>query len=429
MWGAFVTGFAEQASVEIEKTNKEISDRMIARMTDQIKKREEAEEIAETKRDTARKQAQALRELSGNKLTDTQIVGIINGTQADSIIKQLQDRQVGPERLKQLFIPADPNAQADLEQYLSEVGKLTGQAPAKEEMERGAFNLPTRAGKAASANLLAAYGKGREEVFQTTLVKPKGVEGTLNLNALAEEKEEDAPSAKELKDRLADLAADNDMTPVEYGVKTKEGAKILARIAGREMLGADDEKEKARTASQIRTLVRERLDEQLAPLQFKNIIYVPERDDYVSTIPGSPEALEVQRLRRNVATEVFNNAGLLRGNKVLNRDAADALSRYAVIDYDTLTLKSWRPVAGSRGGAEASPVPAPGGRVTPTPTPTPAPTPTPTPAPMPTPTGAKPIPRDANGKPDRSKLVAGEKYASSRGEIRIWNGTSFQPAK
>ncbi len=421
MLGAFVTGFAERASIEIDKTNKEISDRMIARMTDQIKKREEAEETSETKKSIARKQADAIKALAGPNLTETQIIGIVHSGEADTVIKKLRDRQVGPERLKQLFIPADPNAQADLEQYLSEVGKLTGQAPVRTEMERGAFGLRTRAGEAESANLLATYGKGREEVFQTTLVKPKGVEGTLNISALQEDKEEDSPTIKQLQGRLADEAVKNKMSVTDYVKNTDTGKALAARIEGRRLQGTDNEEEKARTAAQIRTLVNTRLQEEIAPLQFKSITYDPNLQDFVVTIPGSPEAKQFLEKRRNVAADVFKNAGLLKGNKLSDRNAADAISPFAEVDYNTLTVKSWRPVAGSRGGAEASPVPAPGGRVTPTPTPTPAP--------MPTPAGAKPIPRDANGKPDRSKLVAGEKYASSRGEIRIWNGTSFQPAK
>jgi hypothetical protein len=84
-----------------------------------------------------------------------------------------------------------------------------------------------------------------------------------------------------------------------------------------------------------------------------------------------------------------------------------------VVDYKTLTIKSWRPVAGSTGGAGA---PAAGEQPA-------APTPADIPA------DAEPIPRDAKGKVDKSKLIAGKKYASSTGDVRIWNGTSFQPPK
>lgn len=419
MWGAFVTGFAEQASVEIEKTNKEISDRVLAEMSSLIKKKEEAEETAETKRDAARKQAQALRTLSGNRLTDVQVVGIINSGEADTVLKQLRQRTVGPERMKQLFIPADPNAQADLEQYLSEVGKLTGQAPVRTEMERGAFGLRTRAGEAARARGLAAAGMTEEELYQTRMARPEGVEGTLNISALQEDKEEDSPTIKQLQGRLADEAVKNNMNVEDYIKNTDTGKALAARIEGRRLQGTDNEEEKARTAAQIRTLVNTRLQEEIAPLQFKSITYDSNLQDFVVTIPGSPEAKQFLEKRRNVAADVFKNAGLLKGNKLSDRNAADAISPFAEVDYNTLTVKSWRPVAGSRGGAEASPVPAPGSRTTPVPAPTP----------RPAPTGAKPIPRDARGKVDKSKLVAGERYESSKGEVRIWNGTSFQPAK
>jgi hypothetical protein len=417
MWGAFVTGFAEQASVEIEKTNKEISDRVLAEMGSLIKKKEDAEETALTKRDVARKQAEALKALAGKNLTETQIVGIINSGEADTVLKQLRQRTVGPERMKQLFIPADPNAQADLEQYLSEVGKLTGQAPVRTEMERGAFGLRSRAGEAARARGLAAAGMTEEELYQTRMARPEGVEGTLNISALQEDKEEDSPTIKQLQGRLADEAVKNNMNVEDYVKNTDTGKALAARIEGRRLQGTDNEEEKARTASQIRTLVNTRLQEEIAPLQFKSITYDPNLQDFVVTIPGSPEAKQFLEKRRNVAADVFKNAGLLKGNKLSDRNAADAISPFAIVDYNTLTVKSWRPVAGSAGGAAA---PAAGSQ--------PA-APAATPKPVSTPAGARPIPKDVNGKPDRSKLVAGERYASSTGDVRIWNGTSFQPAK
>jgi hypothetical protein len=417
MWGAFVTGFAEQASVEIEKTNKEISDRVLAEMSSLIKKKEDAEETALTKRDVARKQAEALKALAGKNITETQIVGIINSGEADTVLKQLRQRTVGPERMKQLFIPADPNAQADLEQYLSEVGKLTGQAPVRTEMERGAFGLRSRAGEAARARGLAAAGMTEEELYQTRMARPEGVEGTLNISALQEDKEEDSPTIKQLQGKLADEAVKNNMNVEDYVKNTDTGKALAARIEGRRLQGTDNEEEKARTASQIRTLVNTRLQEEIAPLQFKSITYDPNLQDFVVTIPGSPEAKQFLEKRRNVAADVFKNAGLLKGNKLSDRNAADAISPFAIVDYNTLTVKSWRPVAGSAGGAAA---PAAGSQ--------PA-APAATPKPVSTPAGARPIPRDANGNVDRSKLVAGGRYASSTGDVRIWNGTSFQPAK
>jgi len=353
MWGSFVTGFAQEASKVIDERNKEISDRVLAEMGSLIKKKEDAEETALTKRDVARKQAEALKALAGKNLTETQIVGIINSGEADTVLKQLRQRTVGPERMKQLFIPADPNAQADLEQYLSEVGKLTGQAPVRTEMERGAFGLRSRAGEAARARGLAAAGMTEEELYQTRMARPTGVEGTLNISALLEEKEQDAPSLKELQERLVDSALDKNMTPEEY-TKTEEGRKLAARIEGRRLIGATDDAEKARTTSQIKSMVTDNIRERLTSLELNKYVYFSESlGDYAVKTPGSEEAKEYASLRASVVKDVFTNAKLLSGNKLVDRNAADAISAFANVDYDTLTVKGWR-------SAPVAPAPASG---------------------------------------------------------------------
>ena len=361
MWGAFVTGFAERASIEIEKTNKEISDRVLAEMSSLIKKKEEAEETAETKRDTARKQAQALRELSGNKLTDTQIVGIINGTQADSIIKQLQDRQVGPERLKQLFIPADPNAQADLEQYLSEVGKLTGQAPVRTEMERGAFGLRSRAGEAARARGLAAAGMTEEELYQTRMARPEGVEGTLNLSALAE-----SETTEKLKIKMRDIisrnfANEDDEKQFDTLRKQIEAAAIVKGMFA-------FEEQKPRTTSEINSILQRSLREGLDPYIISGVAQVMQSGD-VEPITGDPEDIANFRKSKNsIIREIAINRGLLdpRTNKVLNEQAEDALTPYAVIEDGKIV--NWKtaapgstakPGGGGSAGAKPAGVPSP----------------------------------------------------------------------
>jgi len=233
MWSAFVTGFAEQASVEIEKTNKEISDRVLAEMSALIEKKQEAEELSETKRDAVRKQAAALQALAGPNLTESQIIGIINSGEADTVIKKLRDNTVGPEKIKQLFIPADPDAQADLEQYLSEVGKLTGKAPVRTEMERGAFGLRTRAGEAARARGLAAAGMTEEDLYKTSMVRPEGVEGKLDLSVFKEEE-----SLSKVEDKLIKTM----INPEASKDEKKQAASTLGRIgAAKDLLKVDKE--------------------------------------------------------------------------------------------------------------------------------------------------------------------------------------------
>jgi hypothetical protein len=136
-------------------------------------------------------------------------------------------------------------------------------------------------------------------------------------------------------------------------------------------------------------------------------------------------------MRQNVAKDVFENAGLLRGNRVIDRNVADAISPFAEVDYDTLTVKGWRQVAGAPRGEEpvgGPPVPvepqAGGGGAA-----RGAPARRPTTPPAAAAAGATPIPRKADGSIEVGKLEAGKSYVSESGAVRIWNGTSWQKAK
>lgn len=421
MWSAFVTGFAEESSKMIDERNKEISERALAEMESLLKKKVEADEAALTKRNEYREQAQALRELSGKRLTENQVKGILQSGQAKTVIDNLKKRTVGTDKLAKLFVPANADDQKTIEDYIKEATALTGTAPPQIE-ERTAFGLRTRAGESVRQRAAAAAGVPLEELYKTEIAgMPTESLGTLNIDVLFEEKEGDTPSIKTLQGQLADKAVENNMSVADY-TKTKEGSKLAARIEGRRLQGTDDEGEKARTAAQIRTLVTTRLQEEIAPLQFKSITFDPNINDFVVTIPGSPEAKQFLEKRRAVVADVFSNAGLLKGNKLSDRNAADAISPFAEVDYNNLTIKSWRSVAGSK-PAPGAPVPTPGGSTAPVPPAAAAPAPKPAGLPE----GARPLPLAADGKVDPDKLEAGIVYYSKSGNARLWNGNGWQP--
>lgn len=421
MWSAFVTGFAKESTKMIDERNKEISERALAEMESLLKKKVEADEAALTKRNKYREQAKALRSLSGNRLTESQVVGILQSGQANTVIDNLKKRTVGTDKLAKLFVPANADDQKTVEDYIKEATALTGTAPPQIE-ERTAFGLRTRAGESVRQRAAAAAGVPLEELYKTEIAgMPTEPLGTLNIDVLFEEKEGDTPSIKTLQGQLADKAVENNMSVADYA-KTKEGSKLAARIEGRRLQGTDDDAEKARTAAQIRTLVTTRLQEEIAPLQFKSITFDPNINDFVVTIPGSPEAKQFLEKRRAVVADVFSNAGLLRGNKLSDRNAADAISPFAEVDYNNLTIKSWRSVAGSK-PAPGAPVSTPGGSTAPVPPAAAAPAPKPAGLPE----GARPLPLAADGKVDRSKLEAGIVYYGKSGSARLWNGTGFQP--
>ena len=410
-WSSFVTGFAKQATSLIQERDKEIQSLIDERLEAMNKSAKEARSAGASRREELSSVSNTLISLG---VPENEVASIIESQgieRAKQTAEILQKRELTggltPDRIKQMTAGL-PEATGSLEDTMQRLTTPTvGEAPPV-QMER-AFGL---GGGRRAAEFEERAGRIATELPEM----PRATAGGgLDLSVFKDEEKEDTPNIKQLQGRLSDQAVKNNMSVDDYIKNTDEGASLAARIAGRRLQGGDEE-EKARTVAQIRTLVNTRLQEDIAPLQFKSITYDPNLQDFVVTIPGSPEAKQFLERRRNVVADVFKNAGLLKGNKLSDRNAADAISPFAVVDYDKLTIKSWRPVAGSTEGSapaagEGQAAPAPASK------------------PTDIPVGAKPIPRDAKGKMDMDKLVAGQLYASSTGDVRIWNGTTFQPPK
>jgi predicted Holliday junction resolvase-like endonuclease len=410
MWSAFVTGMAEKATSLIDERDKEIQEKIDKQLEKMYQDAAVTKKKAELRRDTLESTARELMTLGVSQEQAATLLQNVGPEGAANMVERLKSaKQVTPEKIRAALSQVK-TSKAPLDEVIARQTTPTATEVQAPQM-RGAFGLPSRAGKEFAET---ARGIETELPAIPTTAQP------LDLSVFEDAEEEDTPTIKQLQGMLADQAVKNNMSVDDFIKNTDDGASLAARIAGRRLQGGDEE-DKARTASQIRTLVNSRLQEEIAPLQFKSITYDPNLQDFVVTIPGSPEAIQFLEKRRNVAADVFKNAGLLKGNRLSDRNAADAISPFAVVDYKTLTIKSWRPVAGSTGGAGA---PAAGEQPA-----APAPAPSPARRPADVPAGVKPIPRDADGKVDKSQLVAGEKYASSTGDVRIWNGTTFQPAK
>ena len=410
MWSAFVTGMAEKATSLIDERDKEIQEKIDKQLEKMYQDAAVTKKKAELRRDTLESTARELMTLGVSQEQAATLLQNVGPEGAANMVQRLKSaKQVTPEKIRAALSQVK-TSKAPLDEVIARQTTPTATEVQAPQM-RGAFGLPSRAGKE-----FAETARGIETELPDIPTKAQ----PLDLSVFEDEEEEDTPTIKQLQGILADQALKNNMSVDDFIKNTDDGASLAARIAGRRLQGGDEE-DKARTASQIRTLVNSRLQEEIAPLQFKSITYDPNLQDFVVTIPGSPEAIQFLEKRRSVAADVFKNAGLLKGNRLSDRNAADAISPFAVVDYKTLTIKSWRPVAGSTGGAGA---PAAGEQPA-----APAPAPSPARRPADVPAGVKPIPRDADGKVDKSQLVAGEKYASSTGDVRIWNGTTFQPAK
>lgn len=436
MWSAFVTGFATKATELIEERDKEIQDNIKVQLSEMYKSRQKALQTAETRKDELRKTASQLR---GYGIPDSAITRIITSGDASSITEMLQKEAVAgtlsEEKINKFIGVQESNAPQEaldtVIKRLSTPTRSAARAPLAKETE-GAFGLPSRAGKRATTEFLAASGMTQEELEATELPEIPLTATKFDFSVFADE--EKVKGVIELENKLADLAEGMPGKTVAErmaaATRTEEGKKLQAQIAGRTFLEAQrkaktekDETLKPRSVEQLRKLVTNRLQEEIAPLQFKEITFDPTAQDFVVTIPGSAEAKRFLQMRQAVVKDVFTNAGLLRGNRVLDRNVADAISPFAIVDYDTLTIKGFRDVAGSKPteGAGGPPVP-----VEPAAAPAGA---RPTAARAQPPAGAIPIPRKTDLTIDKDKLKSGQVYVSESGAVRIWNGKNFQPFK
>lgn len=436
MWSAFVTGFATKATELIEERDKEIQDNIKVQLSEMYKSRQKALQTAETRKDELRKTASQLR---GYGIPDSAITRIITSGDADSITEMLQKEAVAgtlsEEKINKFIGVQESNAPQEaldtVIKRLTTPTKSTTRAPLAKETE-GAFGLPSRAGKRATTEFLAASGMTQAELEATEMPEIPLTATKFDFSVFADE--EKVKGVIELENKLADLAEGMPGNTVAErmaaATRTEEGKKLQAQIAGRTFLEAQrkaktekDETLKPRSVEQLRKLVTSRLQEDIAPLQFKEITFDPRIQDFVVTIPGSAEAKRFLQMRQAVVRDVFTNAGLLRGNRVIDRNVADAISAFADVDYDTLTIRGFRDVAGSKPteGAGGPPVP-----VEPAAAPAGA---RPTAARAQPPAGAIPIPRKTDLTIDKDKLKEGQIYVSESGAVRIWNGRSFQPFK
>ncbi len=223
MWSAFTKGFAEGATEAIKERDKEIADRALAEMESLLKKKTLADAEAMERRDELRKQANELRARSGNRLTEAQIVGILESGYGEVALEKLKSKTVGADKMAKLFTPASPDDKRLIEDYIKEATTLTGKAPIEVE-EEGAFGLRSRAGSAVRQRAAATAGMPVEELYKAELpemgTKPTG---TIDLSIF-----EDEASVKEMEDSLVKTIIDPESTKEDKSAATQRLAQIRA---------------------------------------------------------------------------------------------------------------------------------------------------------------------------------------------------------
>ena len=359
MLAAFVTGFAEQASSMIDKRNKEISDRALSEMESLIEKKAKADEVALKRRGELRKQAAELR---AYKIPEQEIVGILENGYASATLEKLKKAEVGTAGMKKLFTPFNPEDKRLVEDYIRTATTLTGSAPKAYLDEEGAFGLKTRAGTRVRETAARATGVPLEELYKTELPE-MGTEptGTLDLSVLAEPK-----TTEKLKIKMRDIisrnfANEDDEKQFDTLRKQIEAAAIVKGMFA-------FEEQKPRTTAEINSILQRSLREGLDPYIISGVAQVMQSGD-VEPITGDPEDIANFRKSKNsIIREIAINRGLIdpRTNEVINEQAEDALTPYAVIEDGKIV--NWKTSApgstaktggGGSAGAKPAGVPSP----------------------------------------------------------------------
>jgi len=338
MWSAFITGAATKAVDIIEERDKEIQEKLSLNLKAMEEEAKQTRKKGETRRDQLR---EAASQLIAFGMSPDQVNTLIANYGEDTLkvtIDTLKEQGgVRPEKAQQ-FLGETPAATGDLESTIARMTTPTvPERPAPATQMRGAFGLPSRA---------PAEFEERAKRLATELPEPAMPTTALDFGVFAEE---DKPKGVvELEGKLTDMAVAAGMS-VEDFIKTDDGKSIYAQIVGRTFLEAarksKDEEVKDRSTEAIRKLVGDRLQEEITPLEFNNaVVFDPGVGDFIVTIPGTEDAKRFQEKRKRIVQQTFRDTGILGAdNKIIGgRNAADALNRYAVVDYENLRVKSWR---------------------------------------------------------------------------------------
>jgi hypothetical protein len=442
MWGAFLTGFANKSVELVEEKDNEIKKNMELQLKDMYASRSEAKKKAETRRDELRTAAAQLKSYG---LDDTGVIKVLSSGNYDNISKLLQNEATSgtltPQKIKSFIGEAEPNIPPSLEEFFNQATRLTA-APGTKPIStkaKTAFGFDTNAAQDVTERFLKSQNLTAEELQQSELAAMPLIATPFDYSIFADDEKKKPKGVIELEGKLSDIAATMPgATPQEKmqnAIKTEEGKELQNQIVNRNFLELRRKQEtklpeesdtlKARTTEQVRKLVNNRLLEEITPLQLKGIVYDKDIGDFIVPIPGSEEAKKFYALRQRIVKDVFENAGLMSGNRLLDRNVADAISPFAEVDYDTLTIKKFRDVAGTpsqvqvSSGAPAQPrAPA---------APAAAPTPVQQTAGGISFEDALPLPLDENGRLIFSKLNAGQTYRGKSGKsVQIWNGSGWQ---
>ena len=419
MLGAFAAGFAQATAEGVEKRNKEIRNNAVREFEQLRKEAEEQNERIRTQRDKLKATAEVLSSYRGANnagFTQTQIIGLLQNPQvAKRVTEALQNNETNLDQIdfSKLYNVSTKSSDMTVDDYIKQsttIQKIPDAAKA-ERVVTGSFGLPSREYERVRQEFEATTGRPLAEtraMARGITEAPEGrIEGTIDFSQFKKPESIETVTA-----RIAeDIAKGGKFSDPKNQERLKD---LQVRTSIRNMLNPEGgEGGKPRTAAQINGVFDKSLRVGLEPFITKGVVRIEPTTGEFIPIGGSVDDINSFMKQKNEIVQArAREMGILdKDNNVIGgRNSIDALLPYAEIKDGKVT--SWRTAT-----TVAPSAPAPGTAAPAAPAKPAAVTDKPI-----------PIPKTAivDGKLDATKLVPGQKYMSSDGKVRTWNGTSWQ---
>lgn len=255
---SFVTGFATQATKDIEERDKELRDEATMRWNSLLKEREKATLRAEKRKEEIDTYARQLSSLGQGMFSEQQIVAAIASGNAKEIVESLTNiktkltsEQAG--KLIQVGEDQEVPTLAKFKEQTTELQPGMTKAPSEDQM-RGAFGLRTRAFEQGLKSASAQTGVSMEDIYKTKLGDIPAIKATVDLTATASPKEFTGdPYARRIAElRLASATAKN------QGLDATAIDKELTLLVEQEQIGKPPkEQPKPNPMDQVNALIHE----------------------------------------------------------------------------------------------------------------------------------------------------------------------------
>ena len=255
---SFVTGFATQATKDIEERDKELRDEATMRWNSLLKEREKATLRAEKRKEEIDTYARQLSSLGQGMFSEQQIVAAIASGNAKEIVESLTNiktkltsEQAG--KLIQVSPDQEVPTLAKFKEQTTELQPGITKAPSEDQM-RGAFGLRTRAFEQGLKSASAQTGVSMEDIYKTKLGDIPAIKATVDLTATASPKEFTGdPYARRIAElRLASATAKN------QGLDATAIDKELTLLVEQEQIGKPPkEQPKPNPMDQVNALIHE----------------------------------------------------------------------------------------------------------------------------------------------------------------------------